>query len=48
VPELLPLPTALTLQLPFSVAAVQAAGAQVSETFVHAPLVHAYEQLPDP
>jgi hypothetical protein len=38
----------LTLQLPFSVVAAQAAGAQVSETSVHTPLVHEYEQLPAP
>ena len=47
-PELLPLVLALTLQFPFSVAAVQAAGAQVSVTCDHTPLVHAKEQLPAP
>jgi hypothetical protein len=48
VPELLPLLVVLTVQLPFSVAPVQAAGAQVSETWVHAPLVQVNEQLPAP
>ena len=40
-PEVPPLLVALTLQLPFSVAAAQAAGAQVSEFTLHAPLVQA-------
>ena len=48
VPEVPPLFVALTLQLPFSVVAVQAAAAQVSLTSVHTPLVHEYEQLPVP
>jgi hypothetical protein len=47
-PEVPPLLVALTLQLPFSVAAVQAAGAQVSETWVHTPLLQENEQLPAP
>ena len=47
-PELLPLVLALTLQFPFSVAAEQAAGAQVSVTCDHVPLVHEYEQVPAP
>jgi hypothetical protein len=43
-----PLLVRLTSQLPFSVAAAQGAGAHVSLTSVHDPLVQEYEQLPAP